>query len=83
MKKLFTMFMLAAFTFAVVACDNKSEKEEASEQIEESTEAIGEEIEEATEEIGDAIEKSAQETKDAINAEADTIMDESEEVIEE
>lgn len=72
MKKLFTMFMIAAFTFAVVACDNKSEKEEASESIEE-----------ATEDTGDAIEESAEETKEEINEAADTVMNDTEEVIEE
>lgn len=72
MKKLFTLFTIAAFTFAVVACETKSEKEEASDAIEE-----------AAEETGDAIEESAEETKEEINEAADTVMNDTEEVIEE
>lgn len=73
MKKLFTLFLLGAFTLAVVACDNKSEKEEAKDQIEESTEEVkdavedaGEEIEEAAEEVGEGTEEVVEEGEEEV-----------------
>ncbi len=64
MKKLFTLFMLAAFSFAVVSCDNKSEKEKAEDQIEEAAEETEEAVEDAAEETEDAMEDAAEEVEE-------------------
>jgi uncharacterized protein YoxC len=66
MKKLFTLFLLGAFTLAVVACDNKSEKEEAKDQIEESTEEMGDAVEDAVEEVDDATEEVTEEVEENV-----------------
>ena len=68
MKKLLTLLLALGFTFAFVACENKTQTEEAEDTTEEVVEEAGEDVEEAAEEVEENVEEGAEEVTEEVDS---------------